>query len=166
MVDRMLRGVLAISATCLFSAVNCRSEDAPKPDDKPAAPKVAPAEPKDAKADANDLETTKMGTLSEKPAEAKAGTLAVLHVKAETKGKGKKGGGGAKKKKKGGMDAGPDETYFLSAKGETAERISDLLKRNATCQITGVIAPDGLSMNVSKVVESAAVADKKGKTDK
>ena len=152
----ILRGSL-ICAAVLFATTYAGAADAtpeqPKPSSTDKKPEASP-----------DLEITKIGTLKEKPGEAKPGVVAVLTMTAAGRGKGK---GNKKAKKNKGLDGatGGDETYFLYAKDDSATRIADLLKRAATCQVTGVLTSDGLGMNVSKVVESEAPAptDKKTK---
>jgi hypothetical protein len=78
------------------------------------------------------------GTLAEKPADAKAGVVAVLTQRAP---RAAEGAAAAEAKK-----------YSLVATGEIATQLTDLAAKKARVEVTGVEDPAG-TIKVSKVVE-------------
>lgn len=78
------------------------------------------------------------GELSDKPADAKAGVVAVLTVKA--------------RKPKDGAAAGPDKKYNLVADGDVAKQLGDL--KGKRVQVTGSGTED--EYKVTAVAEAAA----------
>ncbi|MCY3023767.1 MAG: hypothetical protein NTW87_32710 [Planctomycetota bacterium] len=116
---------------------------------KPAEGKAAEAKTEATKAaeakpgEARGAEATKTGTLAEKPVNAAADVVAVLQVKsadAKREKKNKRAGGGA------------EETINLTATGDVASKIGDLVKKSAAVEVTGTLTGD--TMKVSSVTES------------
>ncbi|MGD0092741.1 MAG: hypothetical protein ABSE73_22750 [Planctomycetota bacterium] len=170
---------VALLVLVIVSTWALRAEDAKKPDEKPADAKPADAKPADAKpADAKpaDAKATdakaadakpadekpteiKTGTLSEKPVNAADGVVAVLTVKSGDDHSGKKG---EKKHSKKNADTPPaDQKFNLLATGDIATKIADLVKKEATADVTGTVNLDTMTIKVTAVTESTATPEKK-----
>ena len=146
-------GLLVLAIVCSYAL---RAEDAKKPDEKPADAKPADDKPTE----------IKTGTLSEKAVNAADGVVAVLTVKSTPE---PATGKGAKKRNKKGGDTPPAEQRFnLLATGDIATKLTDLAKKSATADVTGVVNLDAMTMKVTAVTESTATppAEKKRKKNK
>jgi hypothetical protein len=150
-------GVLCLA---VLTASSVRAEDAKKPDEKPAPPAAADTKPVEQKAT-----ETKSGVLSEKPVNAAEGVVAVLTVKSGDEQADKKA---AKKaaKKGGAAPTAKEEKLNLLATGDVATKLTDLAKKSATVEVTGVVNADTGTMKVSAVTEKAAAATDTGKKHK
>lgn len=157
--------VLLLVLSSLAGAVRA-GEDAPKPVEPPAAPKAEPAAPP--------AEQTKTGVLHKTAAEA-GGVLAILHIKTEADARAERqkkkadaaGAAGEKRRmKKADAAAAAEQTFNLTAEGEVATKLSDLAKKDAYVQVSGVITGD--TMKVSKVseAEQPAAPERKKKKNK
>jgi hypothetical protein len=151
-------GLLVLAIVCSYAL---RAEDAKKTDEKPADAKAADAKPADDKPT-----EIKTGVLSEKPVNAADGVVAVLTVK---NGPDPAAGKAAKKRNKKGGDTPPAEQKFnLLATGDIATKLTDLTKKGATADVTGVVNLDAMTMKVTAVTESTATPppEKKKKKNK
>jgi hypothetical protein len=165
----LLVGLLSL---VLAAAGSLRAEDAAKPDEKaaPAAGEPKKAEDKTVAAAEPKAAETKRGTLSEKPANAPDGVVAVLTVgggdaqadkKAEKKAA-KHGG-----KKGDGAPAAKEEKFNLIATGDIATKVTDLAKKGATADVVGVVNSDTMTIKVTDATEAAATDHgKHGKKNK
>lgn len=60
----------------------------------------------------------------------------------------------------------PSKSFVLWAEGDVAKQLTDLIKAHTHVEVTGVIAPDGQNIKVTKVVELKDEKEKKGNKKK
>jgi len=150
-----MRAYLFLGVLCLaiLAASSVRAEDAKKPDDKATPPAAGDAKPVEQKPT-----ETKSGVLSEKPVNAAEGVVAVLTIKSGDDQADKKAARKAAKKG-GGQPAAKEDKLNLLATGDVATKLTDLAKKGATVEVTGVVNNDTMTMKVSAVTEKAAAGD-------
>jgi len=148
---------LALLSLSLAGAVSLYAEEAKKPDEKPGA---TPADTKPV--ELKPVSETRTGVLSEKPANAAEGVVAVLTIRSGDDRGDKKA---EKKRARKGLAETPakEEKFNLQAADDVAKQLTDLARKSATVEVTGAITGD--NMKVTAVTEKPAApdTDRKGK---